>query len=108
MGKPEFERTIKESLTVKDLFDIAASAQFAAFYQISSRADDIIKRIKLQQIPITGVHLVGGVSCNSQLRQMLEVTCENYELGLLTCPKDICVDNGAMIAWNAWEIKNAE
>lgn len=27
---------------------------------------------------------------------------------MLTCPKDICVDNGAMIAWTGWEIKNAE
>ena len=27
---------------------------------------------------------------------------------MLTCPKEICLDNGAMIAWNAWEIKNAD
>ena len=27
---------------------------------------------------------------------------------LVSCPQEMCVNNGAMIAWNAWEIKNAE
>ena len=59
-------------------------------------------------IPLTGVHLVGGVACNNYFRDMLEVTCQKNGKSLLTCPKEICLDNGAMIAWNAWEVKNAE
>ena len=34
MGKPEFERDAIPTHTIKDLIDIAACAQFAAFFQI--------------------------------------------------------------------------
>lgn len=62
---------------------------------------------KEKQIDISGVHLVGGVSCNNALREMVSVSANKFGLNVLTCPKDICVDNGAMIAWNGWELKNA-
>ena len=39
---------------------------------------------------------------------MLEINAQKYGLNVYTCPLDICVDNGAMIAWNGWELKNAE
>jgi len=61
-----------------------------------------------EKIDLAGVHLVGGVSCNETLRTTIEMASNNFNLPLLTCPKDICVDNAAMIAWNAWELKNAE
>ena len=67
----------------------------------------ILTYTKAKKIPVSGVHLVGGVSCNSALREMIEVSSAKYGLDVLTCPLDICVDNGAMIAWNGWELKNA-
>ena len=39
---------------------------------------------------------------------MVTITAKKYDMEVLTCPLDICVDNGAMIAWNAWELKNAD
>lgn len=39
---------------------------------------------------------------------MIDIVSKKYGFDVLTCPVDLCVDNGAMIAWNAWELKNAE
>mmetsp|Transcript_4864 Transcript_4864/g.6450 ORF Transcript_4864/g.6450 Transcript_4864/m.6450 type:complete len:84 (-) Transcript_4864:13-264(-) len=39
---------------------------------------------------------------------MMEVETHEYGLDLHTCPAELCVDNGAMIAWNGWELKQAE
>ena len=38
---------------------------------------------------------------------MIEISAQKYGLNVYTCPADLCVDNGAMIAWNGWELKNA-
>lgn len=39
---------------------------------------------------------------------MVKIEAKKHDLKTYTCPLDICVDNGAMIAWNGWELKNAE
>ena len=54
------------------------------------------------------MHLVGGVACNQELRLMIDIVSKKYGYDVLPCPVELCVDNGAMIAWNAWELKNAE
>lgn len=64
MAKPESERRVKEDLTLKDLFDVAASAQFAAFFQISRRVHRIFHMLLQQGVSVKELHLVGGVSCN--------------------------------------------
>lgn len=76
MGKPVFERNMRKDIRIKDLLDIAASAQFSAFFQISQRVHRTLHRIHQMSIPLTGVHLVGGVACNDYFREMLEVTCK--------------------------------
>ena len=106
--KPSFEKTSKEFESVQDFCDHAASAQFAAFAQIQRKFELVLNYITKKKIPITGVHLVGGVSCNKELRLMIDIVSKNYGFDVYTCPVDLCVDNAAMIAWNAWELKNAE
>jgi tRNA A37 threonylcarbamoyltransferase TsaD len=39
---------------------------------------------------------------------MIQAASKRYKLDVVTCPLDLCVDNAAMIAWNAWELKSAE
>ena len=39
---------------------------------------------------------------------MIEVVAHKYGKKVYTCPLDICLDNGAMIAWTAWELIRAE
>ena len=39
---------------------------------------------------------------------MIDIVSKKYGFDVLTCPVDLCIDNGAMIAWNGWELKNAE
>ena len=62
----------------------------------------------MQNIPLAGVHLVGGVSSNESLKLAVNVEASKYRLPVLTCPKELSSRNGAIVAWNAWELKNAE
>ena len=108
MIKPEFERNVKPGTQIKDVLDFCASAQFAAFYQISNKLEKVFQQLDTNSIDITGVHLVGGVARNAKLREIIAVACHTNDKMLLACPEKTCVDNGAIVAWNAWEIKNAE
>ena len=61
-----------------------------------------------KRIPLSGVHLVGGVACNQALQEMMRIEADKHGLELHSCPLELCLDNGAMIAWTGWELKNAE
>ncbi|MGN6346738.1 MAG: KEOPS complex N(6)-L-threonylcarbamoyladenine synthase Kae1 [Candidatus Nitrosocosmicus sp.] len=43
--------------------------------------------------------IVGGVSANSRLSQMLQQACDYHESIFRACPLQFCGDNGAQIAW---------
>ncbi len=45
------------------------------------------------------VLLTGGVAASKALREMMEKMCEDRHAKLFVPPRDLCVDNGAMIAW---------
>jgi N6-L-threonylcarbamoyladenine synthase len=45
------------------------------------------------------VAVSGGVSCNTRLREQLEVMCAAHDLELLLAQPSLCTDNAAMIAY---------
>ena len=61
-----------------------------------------------KRIRLSGVHVVGGVACNGALQEMMRIEASKHRLELYSCPLELCLDNGAMIAWTGWELKNAE
>lgn len=53
------------------------------------------------------VAISGGVSCNSRLREAMEVACRKNGLELLIADPKLCTDNAAMIAFVAlFQLKN--
>lgn len=47
---------------------------------------------------LTRIGLAGGVALNGPLRQTLQLECEARDYQLFVPPRDLCMDNGAMIA----------
>lgn len=63
---------------MEEFVNLAASAQFTAFVQIQRKFELILSTIKAHNIPISKVHVVGGVSCNQLLKQMIQVVSKKY------------------------------
>ena len=53
------------------------------------------------------VLLGGGVARNRRLREMVEIMAEERGARFYAPPGDLCVDNGAMIAWTGWLMHNS-
>jgi tRNA A37 threonylcarbamoyltransferase TsaD len=52
------------NLTFSQLLNLAASTQFAAFFQVQRKLKTILDYTKRNEIPIKSVQLVGGCACN--------------------------------------------
>jgi N6-L-threonylcarbamoyladenine synthase len=79
------------------LADVCASFQEAVV--------DVLVAKTLAAARSTGhsrVAVSGGVSCNSRLREKLELECSRNGLELLLAQPQWCTDNAAMIAYVAW------
>ncbi|MHB1262319.1 MAG: bifunctional N(6)-L-threonylcarbamoyladenine synthase/serine/threonine protein kinase [Thermoplasmatota archaeon] len=64
---------------------------FAALVEVSERA--------LAHTGKSELVLGGGVACNSRLQAMAKSMCEERGAEFFCPPRDVLVDNGAMIAW---------
>jgi N6-L-threonylcarbamoyladenine synthase/protein kinase Bud32 len=76
------------------LADVAFSLQetaFAALVEVTERA--------LAHTEKREVMLTGGVAANKRLRQMLKLMAREHDARFVVPPRDLCGDNGAMIAW---------
>jgi N6-L-threonylcarbamoyladenine synthase/N6-L-threonylcarbamoyladenine synthase/protein kinase Bud32 len=76
------------------LEDICYSIQettFAALTEVTERA---IAHTEKDQ-----VLLGGGVAANKRLRDMVETMAQERDASFFVPSKDLCIDNGAMIAW---------
>ena len=102
----QYER-IRKPLSIEEVCDFCSSTQFAAFFQVQRKVASVLEYLKQKQIPINGVNLVGGVSCNKELRYMINILSQEYNHQMNVCPADLCTDNAAMIAWMGWELKNS-
>jgi N6-L-threonylcarbamoyladenine synthase/N6-L-threonylcarbamoyladenine synthase/protein kinase Bud32 len=78
----------------KNLEDICYSIQettFAALTEVTERA--------MAHTEKDEVLLGGGVASNARLREMLEIMAYDRGARCFVPQKDLCIDNGAMIAW---------
>jgi len=76
------------------LEDICYSIQettFAALTEVTERA--------MAHTEKNEVLLGGGVASNNRLRNMVETMAEERDASFFVPSKDLCIDNGAMIAW---------
>jgi universal protein Kae1 len=64
---------------------------FAAVLEVAERA--------LAHTGKTELLLGGGVACNKRLQEMAQTMCGNRGARYLCPPREVLVDNGAMIAW---------
>lgn len=74
--------------------DIAASFQYAVIDTLVKKCVKALKQTKLKCLVIAG-----GVSANSQLRQQLEQALTKIGAQVSYAPRELCTDNGAMIAY---------
>jgi len=93
-----FSGLLSEALRVLEtgvgLPDVAFSLQetaFAALVEVTERA--------LAHTEKREVMLTGGVAANSRLREMLQLMAREHEARFVVPPRELCGDNGAMIAW---------
>jgi tRNA A37 threonylcarbamoyltransferase TsaD len=78
----------------RKLEDICYSIQettFAALTEVTERA--------MAHTEKKEVLLGGGVASNKRLRDMVQTMAEERDANFYVPSKDLCIDNGAMIAW---------
>ena len=76
------------------LSDICFSLQETAFSIIVEAVERALSFTEKKEFLI-----VGGVSANNRLSQMLHLACEYHGSIFKSCPLRFCGDNGAQIAW---------
>ena len=74
--------------------DLAYSVEVTAYAMLT----EITERA-LAHLRGSGVVLGGGVACNERLRGMVRAMVEGRGGTMYAPPRNLCVDNGAMIAW---------
>ena len=84
-----------DSMSARQIADIAASFQAAVIDVLVKKTQRAIKRIGAKT-----VLLGGGVAANNELRNRLQKMCETAVpvKKLLVAPKQYCTDNAVMVA----------
>jgi N6-L-threonylcarbamoyladenine synthase len=73
-------------------------------YSLQETSFALLAEVVERALSFTGrkeTMIVGGVSANRRLSQMLEAACERQNSRFYTCPIKYAGDNGAQIAWTA-------
>jgi N6-L-threonylcarbamoyladenine synthase/N6-L-threonylcarbamoyladenine synthase/protein kinase Bud32 len=78
----------------KPLQDVCYSLQETAFAALTEVTERAMAHTEKQE-----VLLGGGVAANKRLREMVETMARDRGASFFVPTKDLCVDNGAMIAW---------
>ncbi len=81
------------------LSDICFSLQETAFSIIVEAVERALSFTEKKEFLI-----VGGVSANTRLSQMLQIACEYHDSIFKSCPLQFCGDNGAQIAWTGIQL----
>jgi N6-L-threonylcarbamoyladenine synthase/protein kinase Bud32 len=84
-------RALKAGRTLPDVAYSLQETAFAALVEVTERA--------LAHTEKGEVMLTGGVAANSRLREMLESMARERGARFVVPPRELCGDNGAMIAW---------
>ncbi len=95
-------KNIVNSMTSRQIADIAASFQAAVIDVLVKKTQRAADKISAQT-----VLLGGGVAANNLLREELQKMCDKTERKLLIAPKQYCTDNAVMVASLAYHKYNA-
>jgi universal protein Kae1 len=74
--------------------DLAYSIEATAYGMLTEISERALAHRRRE-----AVVLGGGVACNGRLREMVRAMAEARGASSFAPPKNLCVDNGAMIAW---------
>ena len=74
--------------------DMCYSIQETAFAMITEAVERALSATEKKELL-----LVGGVSANKKLSQMLSLACQRHSVKFNSCPLSFAGDNGAQIAW---------
>ena len=81
----------------KKLADICYSLQETAFAMLTEVTERAMAHTEKKE-----VLLGGGVASNKRLREMVQKMAYDRHASFFVPSKDLCIDNGAMIAWLGW------
>lgn len=84
-----------KKFAVEDLCFSAQETVFAMLLEVTERA--------LAHTEKSELVLGGGVCCNARLQSMARFLCEERNIRCFIPPKDLLVDNGAMIAYQGYQ-----
>lgn len=93
------QQYIKEGKLINDICYSLQETTFAALTEITERA--------MAHTEKDQVLLGGGVAANQRLRTMVKMMAEDRNAQFFVPRKDLCVDNGAMIAWLGYVMVNS-
>jgi N6-L-threonylcarbamoyladenine synthase len=79
--------------------DICFSLQETAFSMLVEAVERALSFTEKKEFLI-----VGGVSANARLSQMLHLACEYHNSIFKSCPLQFCGDNGTQIAWTGLQL----
>ena len=86
-------------LTAADICDLCASFQAAVVDVIVDRMRVGLRLFREKEGAPSALVIAGGVAANSAVRHALERSALEAGLKLVLPPKELCTDNGSMIAW---------
>jgi N6-L-threonylcarbamoyladenine synthase/N6-L-threonylcarbamoyladenine synthase/protein kinase Bud32 len=85
------EQLVKKGERVEDVCYSIQETAFAALTEVTERA--------MAHTEKNEVLLGGGVASNKRLREMVRIMAEERNASFFVPSEDLCLDNGAMIAW---------
>lgn len=80
----------------EEISDICYSLQETAFAMLAEAIERALSFTAKKEMII-----VGGVSANRRLSEMLELACNRHGVAFHSCPMEFAGDNGAQISWTA-------
>lgn len=89
----------KLELTTQTVEDLAASLQYTILQIILNRLEHAILMFDKQYGKLQQLVLSGGVAANQYLQQHIAEFLQKQGIQLIVPKKDLCTDNGVMIAW---------
>jgi universal protein Kae1 len=85
------QRLVSDGIPLPEACRSLQEHAFAALVEVSERA--------LAHTGKSELVLGGGVACNARLQAMAKAMCESRGASFFCPPRDVLVDNGAMIGW---------
>lgn len=85
------EQHVEKKSKIEDICYSIQETAFAALTEVTERA--------MAHTEKKEVLLGGGVASNSRLREMVNIMANERNASFFVPAKDLCIDNGAMIAW---------